>query len=42
MVEDLGAADPKFDLRFMDAMLAHHALLMAQNVTNLSVLKLSN
>jgi uncharacterized protein (DUF305 family) len=33
MVKYLGAADPKFDLRFMDAMLAHHegALTMAQN-----------
>lgn len=33
MVKDLGAADPKFDLRFMDAMVAHHegALTMAQN-----------
>lgn len=33
MFTDLGAADPKFDLRFMDAMLAHHegALTMAQD-----------
>ncbi len=33
MVKDLGVADPKFDLRFMDAMLAHHegALTMAQD-----------
>lgn len=33
MVKDLGAADSRFDLRFMDAMLAHHegALTMAQN-----------
>lgn len=33
MFTDLGAAGPKFDLRFMDAMLAHHegALTMAQD-----------
>ena len=33
MFKDLGAADSNFDLRFMDAMLAHHegALTMAQD-----------
>jgi uncharacterized protein (DUF305 family) len=38
MLEDLGSADPEFDLRFMNAMIAHHegAVTMAQDALNKS------
>ncbi|WP_317105467.1 DUF305 domain-containing protein [Chroococcidiopsis sp. SAG 2025] len=38
MMMDLGTADPKFDLRFMDAMIAHHegAVMMAQDASQKS------
>ncbi len=38
MLEDLGSADAQFDLRFMNAMIAHHegAVIMAQDALNKS------
>ena len=38
MSQDMGSADPKFDLRFMNAMIAHHesALTMAEDALNKS------
>lgn len=38
MLEDLGSADSQFDLRFMDAMIAHHegAISMAQDALSKS------